>query len=199
MKIKFYNIFYIYSLLLIFNIMESCVPTTSYKDNIKVKYYFDNTNLLTKYGTLWDGFLTFNLISELPSDTNTQISDILVEICDINFFTNVIENNIYISLDTDSYFYYYDFEKTIKSAIIEIEKKLKINISYGEFNATEVKHYSNIYKYTISKNDDNSILLKKKTLNWDNYEEQKLKKKKKKGDQDVEIDKTGNKLSKMVI
>jgi hypothetical protein len=69
--------------------MEPSVPTTSYKDNIKVKYYFDNTNLLTKYGTLWDGFLNFNLINQLPSDANTIISDILVEICDINFFTNV--------------------------------------------------------------------------------------------------------------
>jgi hypothetical protein len=179
--------------------MESCVPTISYKDNIKVKYYFDNTNLLTKYGTLWDGFLNFNLINQLPSDANTIISDILVEICDINFFTNVIENNIYISLDTDSYFYYYDFEKTIKSALTEIEKKLSVKINHGEFNATEVKHYSNIYKYIISKNDDNSILLKKKTLNWDNYEEQKLKKKKKKSDQDGDVNNTENKLSKMVI
>ena len=177
--------------------MELCIPSSSYKDNIKEKYYFDNTNLLTKYGTLWDGFLTFDLITELPSDANSQISDILVEICDINFFTNVIEHNIYISLDTDSYFYYYDFEKTIKSAIIEIEKKFEININYGEFNAIEVKHYSNQYKYTISKNDDNSILLKKKTLNWDNYEEQKQKKKKKKIEEDIH--KTGNELSKMVI
>jgi len=177
--------------------MDSCVSLPSYKDNIKIKYYFDNTNLLTKYGTLWDGFLTFDLIGQIPSNANSQISDILVEICDINFFTNVIDNNIYISLDTDSYFYYYDFEKTIKSALMEIEKKLGININYGEFNATEVKHYSNIYKYTISKNDDNSILLKKKTLNWDNYEEQKHKKKKKKIEED--INKTGNKLSKMII
>jgi hypothetical protein len=172
----------------------------SWKDNIKDKYYFDNTNLLTKYGTLWDGFLTFNFNIQnwkIPENMNSVLSDILVEICDINFYTNIIENNIYISLDTDSYFYYYDFEKTIKSAIIEIEKKFEINVNYGEFNAIEVKHYSNQYKYTISKNDDNSILLKKKTLNWDNYEEQKQKKKKKKIEED--IDKTGNKLSKMVI
>jgi archaellin len=80
---------------------------------------------------------------------------------------------------------------------MKIEKKLGININYGEFNAIEVKHYSNQYKYIILKNDDNSILLKKKTLNWDNYEEQKHKKKKKKIEED--IDKTGNKLSKMVI
>ena len=172
----------------------------AWRDNIKDKYYFDNTNLLTKYGTLWDGFLKFNFNIQnwkMPENMNSVLSDILVEICDINFYTNIIENNIYISLDTDSYFYYYDFEKTIKSAIIEIEKKFEININYGEFNAIEVKHYSNQYKYIISKNDDNSILLKKKTLNWDNYEEQKQKKKKKKIEED--IDKTGNKLSKMVI
>lgn len=172
----------------------------SCRDNIKNKYYFDNTNLLTKYGTLWNGFLTFNFNIQtwkMPENMNSILSDILVEICDINFYTNIIENNIYISLDTDSYFYYYDFEKTIKSAIIEIEKKFEININYGEFNAIEVKHYSNQYKYTISKNNDNSILLKKKTLNWVNYEEQKQKKKKKKIEEDIE--KTGNKLSKMII
>jgi hypothetical protein len=167
----------------------------SVNDSIKVKYYFDNTKLLVKYGTLWNGFLTFD--SKISENIMVDLDDLLSEICSINFYINIIENNIYISLDTDSHFYYYDFEKTIKSAIIEIEKKFELNLNHGEFNAVEVKHYSNQYKYTISKNESNNIILKKKTLNWDTYEEQKIKKKKVKLNDD--INKTTNKLSKMII
>jgi hypothetical protein len=140
------------------------------------KYYFEDTTLNTKYPTLWNGYLLYNgeniSISEnYYQRSNRDLDDLLVDICDVNFYVTLIDNNIYLSVCGDSSFYYYNFEKTIKKAIKKIEKKFNINITESEFFATELKPMGNQYKYSTSKNDgDDKIILKKKTLNWITYE-----------------------------
>lgn len=143
------------------------------------KYYFENTHLNTDYPTLWHGFLSYNgekinISENYYQKSNRELDDLLAEICDINFYTTLIDNNIYISVCRDTKFYYYNFEKTIKKAAKRIEKKFNISIIYSEFFATEVKHLGNQYKYFLVK-DDNKMILKKKTLNWDTFDNNKLK------------------------
>jgi hypothetical protein len=75
----------------------------------------------------------------------------------------------------DEFYYYHQFEKSIKSAIKETELKFNIVITNGEFYGNELKHNGNQYKYTISKKDD-KIILKKKILNWDSSNNKKAKK-----------------------
>jgi len=143
------------------------------------KYYFEDTTLNTKYPTLWNGYLLYNgeniSISEnYWQRSNRILDDLLTDICDVNFYVTLIDNNIYLSVCGDSSFYYYNFEKTIKKAIKNIEKKFNINITESEFFATELKPMGNQYKYSTSKNCDvdgnEKIILKKKTLNWITYE-----------------------------
>lgn len=137
------------------------------------RYYFDKTDLDSKYSTLWNGFLEYDSNNiELTQDreeknTNKELDDILSEICNINFYIYLLDSKIYISLCQDQKYYYYDFEKDIKKVISEIEIKFKVKINYGEFNATEIKHYGNQYKYTITKDKNCKIILKKKVLNWE--------------------------------
>lgn len=137
------------------------------------RYYYDNTDLDSKYPTLWNGFLEYDSNNiELTQDreeknTNKELDDILSEICNINFYIYLLDSKIYISLCQDEKYYYYDFEKDIKKVISEIEIKFKVKINYGEFNATEIKHYGNQYKYTITKDKNSKIILKKKVLNWE--------------------------------
>jgi hypothetical protein len=137
------------------------------------RYYFDKTDLDSKYSTLWNGFLEYDSNNiELTQDreeknTNKELDDILSEICNINFYIYLLDSKIYISLCQDQKYYYYDFEKDIKKVISEIEIKFKVKINYGEFNATEIKHYGNQYKYTITKDKNSKIILKKKVLNWE--------------------------------
>jgi hypothetical protein len=143
------------------------------------RYYFDSHNLDSKYATLWNGYLEYNKNDmKINIEYISQLNDLITDICDVNFYVNDIDNKIYISLCQDSHYYYHQFEKDIKKLIIEIENKFSINIFYGEFNATEVKHQGNQYKYTITKDENLKIILKKKTLNWDNYESKNKKIKK---------------------
>ena len=145
------------------------------------RYYFDDTCLDTVYPTLWNGMLncddcTIPISENYYQNSNRELDDLLADICEANFCINIYDNTIYISLCQDTRYYYYQFEKDIKNVIKSIEQKFNINIINGEFNATEVKHQGDQYKYTISKNDDGSISLKKRVLNWTNYEKKKSKK-----------------------
>jgi hypothetical protein len=147
------------------------------------KYYFDNTDIDTNYSTIWYGFLIYN--SNNPSRNNIPISenyhqksnrildDLLCELCDNNFYVNIINNYIHISVCQDSKYYYHQFEKDIKIAIKEIESKFNVIIESGEFNANECKYNGNQYKYTISKGIDNNIILKKRILNWTTHDTKK--------------------------
>jgi len=147
------------------------------------KYYFDNTNIDTNYSTIWYGFLIYDIsknnipISEnYYQKSNRILDDLLCELCDMNFCVNIINNHIYISICQDSKYYYYQFEKDIKIVIKEIETKFDVTIESGEFNATECKYNGNQYKYTITKNKDKNIILKRRILNWTTYDI-KIKKK----------------------
>ncbi len=151
-----------------------------------IKYYFESYDSNIKYITLWNGFLKYDG-NKIPTNSehviknsllyyNSELNDILVETCELNFYISLIDNYIYISHDYDEYYYYYQFEKNIKSAIKNIELKFNIVITNGEFYGTEIKHCGNQYKYTISKNSD-KIILKKKVLNWENFDNKKKTKK----------------------
>ena len=146
------------------------------------KYYFDSTNIDTNYSTIWYGFLIYDnsknniSISEnYFQKSNRLLDDLLCELTDTNFYVNIINNHIHISICQDSKYYYYQFEKDIKNIIKEIENKFIVSIEGGEFSAVECKYNGNQYKYTISKNKDKNIILKKRILNWENYESKKRK------------------------
>jgi hypothetical protein len=131
-------------------------------------YYFDNTNLDTYYPTLWKGYIKYGNINSNNNHLNIiDIDNILIDICDINFYINIDGNDgkIYISLCQDSKYYYHQFEKHIKKVISKLEEFFNIVFINAEFYANEVKHLGNQYKYTIDKLD-NKVVLKKKTLNW---------------------------------
>jgi hypothetical protein len=131
------------------------------------RYYYDGYNLDKNYATLWNGFLEYNSNTiELTEDrieknTNRELDDLLTDICNINFYIYILDSKIYISLCQDSKYYYYQFEKDIKLIIDKIENQFNIKIDNGEFNATELKHQGNQYKYSISKDIDSKIILKK--------------------------------------
>ena len=151
------------------------------------KYYFENSIVETKFPTLWHGYFLYknnmndenNINNKTKLLLNTsilsnisEIDNILVEICNINFYISILDNYIHLSLCRDENYYCHDFEKHIKIIIKSIEDKLNIFIYEGSFDANEVKHNGNQYRYSISKVED-SIILKKKTLNWDLYENKK--------------------------
>ena len=146
------------------------------------KYYFEKTILEKKYATLWDGYLTYEGNIPISHDySNKELDDILTEICDVNFYVSIMDNNIYLSVCSDFHFYITNFEKTIKKAIKNINDKFKVKIKEGHFNALEVKHSGNQYRYIIriDDSDNNKYILKKKVLNWsvlDNDLVDKLKK-----------------------
>jgi hypothetical protein len=144
------------------------------------KYYFDNTNLDTNYSTLWDGELLYNGNEIIKSnnyfqESNRELDDLLANYLGVNFYVTLLDKSIYISCCSDFKFYFYDFEKNIKNTILEIENLFKINIYNGNFNANELKHGGNQFKYNLSKNKDNKLVLKKKVLNWFIYESKKKK------------------------
>jgi len=146
------------------------------------RYYFNNTNIDNNYATIWYGSLIYDQTKNIIpisenyyQKSNIILDDLLSEICNMNFYVNIINNYIYISVCQDFKYYYYQFEKDIKNVIKEIENKFDVIIESGEFNAVECKYNGNQYKYTISKNNDKSISLKKKILNWENYESKKRK------------------------
>jgi hypothetical protein len=158
------------------------------------KYYFDNTNLDKVHATLWNGYLICETnATNILKSKEWELDDIFVEICHINFYINIIDNIIYISLCQDEKYYFYQFEKNIKNMIESIQIKYSIKIESGEFNAIEIKNFGNQYKYII-KNKDNKISLKKKILNWDSYETKKVKIKK------IQlIDDLGEKLDNLTV
>jgi hypothetical protein len=144
------------------------------------RYYFDGYELDKKYATLWNGYLEFNpniieVVDYYDGKTNLELEDMVTDICNINFYVYINSSKIYFSLCQDSIYYYDDFERDIKKVIIAIENKFNIKIYHGEFNATEVKHQGNQYKYTISKDEESNIILKKKILNWSTYESKSKK------------------------
>lgn len=143
------------------------------------KYYFDNTNLDKVYATLWNGYLVFEFSAvDILKLKEIELDEIFVKICNINFYINIINNIIYISLCQDEKYYFYQFEKDIKNVIISIQIKYKIKIESGEFNAIEIKNFGNQYKYIIKNTKIDKISLKKKILNWNSYENKKVKIKK---------------------
>jgi len=135
---------------------------------IKEKYYFlekKGSDVNIKYPTLWDGFLKYERKNNDPIEW-LDLDNILIDICDINFYIHTDNDNIYLSVDRDESYYVHQFEKHIKKVIKLMEEKLDIIILEGSFNANEVKHNGSQYKYNISRDKD-KIIVKKTILNWE--------------------------------
>ena len=136
------------------------------------KYYYDDPRFNNKkYRTLWKGHLTYKgesipISEDYYQYSNRELDDIITETCNINMYCNLQNNTIYLSSDCDFNFYYYDFEKTIKLLIGNINSKFSVQIYCGEFNAHELRIDGDLYKYTI-KELNGKISLKKKILNWE--------------------------------
>lgn len=134
------------------------------------RYYFHFPRTDTCYQTVWSGYLQIQeskpLIDESKKD---ELRDILIDTCEQNFYIKYDNNHICLSLDLDTYYFYYEFEKHIKKVVRQIEEKNNTYIDFGEFFGTECKNKGNQYKYTIKKKED-KIVLKKKILNWDTFE-----------------------------
>jgi hypothetical protein len=133
---------------------------------MSTKYYFD-LPYTRKYDTIWYGYLEFDRIGD---DFNVSLlNDILVEIADINFYINIENNKIYLSIDNDGN--YYDnnkFENNIRNIITHISKIYSIIFLNGEFTGIEYKPDGNQYKYKITNNIvEHKIDIKKRVLNWD--------------------------------
>lgn len=137
-------------------------------------YYYLNTNLDKNYATLWKGYLYFKRNDNIPINLN-DVDTILVDICNINFYIKIDLLHIYLSMDQDEKYYYYQFEKHINKVMNEFEKMFNISIINGIFNAEELRHDGNKYRYLISKKKDNKIKLIKKILNWEIYDKKNKK------------------------
>ena len=155
-------------------------------------YYFMNTNLNTIYSTLWRGYFKYIYNNETHIISGLDIDNILVDICDINFYLHIEDQCIFISLCQDEKYYIYQFEKHCKKIVEKIEEICDINITYGDFNATELKHDGNQYKYTITRAEDKKIILKKRVLNWEVFE-------KKRKEHSVDYEQLENSMKKMNI
>jgi hypothetical protein len=123
------------------------------------QYYFDNTNLLTRYYTIWYGFINYKTINPIILD-ESLVNDVLTEVCDINFYIHFHENNIYLSIDSDSEYYITKFEKDIKPAIKALEDTFQIKFESAEFNANEYNPHGKRYKYRIFREGEKLILKK---------------------------------------
>lgn len=161
---------------------------------IDEKYYFTNTQLSKVYATLWNGFLKYKKLDDNPISF-LDMDNILVDICNINFYVNLDNDNINISLCQDEKYYYYQFELHIKKVIKKFEEYFNIQIISGEFNATELKHQGDQIKYTITKTSDNKISLKKRILNWENYEKKKKNNTENERERDYDIEKDIQKMN----
>jgi hypothetical protein len=102
----------------------------------------------------------------------SNITDIIIDISNVNFYIFIEENRIYLSLDNDRYYYTYTcFEKTIREIIYKLIEYLsgdtinKIEFINGEFTGVEYKPNGCQYKYKLTK-IDSKISLKKRILNW---------------------------------
>lgn len=132
------------------------------------KYYFD-IPYIRKYETIWYGYLEFDNIKDYDI---SLLYDNFTELFDINFYINIEDNKMYLSIDNDWNFYGYDrFENDIRNIITHIEKHLSkneiINFLSGEFTAIEYKPDGNQYKYKLTNNlDQKKIDIKKRVLNW---------------------------------
>ena len=132
------------------------------------KYYFD-IPYKRKYETIWYGYLEFDNIKDYDI---SLLYDNFTELFDINFYINIEDNKMYLSIDNDWNFYGYDrFENDIRNIITHIEKYLSkneiINFISGEFTAIEYKPDGNQYKYKLTNNlDEKKIDIKKRVLNW---------------------------------
>ena len=160
-------------------------------------YYFTNTKLETSYPTLWNGYIYFKKNDNTPIRLE-DVDNILADICDINFYIKIDIKidilHIYISMDQDEKYYHHQFEKHIKKIINKFEEMFNINVIRGIFNATELKHQGNQYRYRISKKNDNKIMVSKKILNWE-----VIDKKNKKSDLDDSFNDVLKDLDKITI
>ena len=135
------------------------------------KYYFD-IPYTRKYETIWYGYLEFDKKIEIFINDISLFYDNFTELFDINFYINIEDNKMYLSIDNDWNFYGYDrFENDIRNIITHIEKHLSkneiINFISGEFTAIEYKPDGNQYKYKLTNNlDQKKIDIKKRVLNW---------------------------------
>ena len=136
-----------------------------------MNYYWNDKksiNVLEKYTTIWRGEINKNNQNELwiknEKDDIQKLDDLIIELLDRNFYINLDENNIYLSLCQDSPLLYNEFEKNILKFLRNLEKNFNICIEGGEFNCWECRPYADIYKYTIFKKD-NKFKLKKKKIN----------------------------------
>jgi hypothetical protein len=138
------------------------------------KYYFDELQN-NKFDTIWYGFIEFDTLNNNILNDNikmSNITDIIVDISNVNFYIFIEENRLYLSLDNDRYYYTYTcFEKTIREIIYKLIEYLsgdninKIEFINGEFTGVEYKPNGCQYKYKLTK-IDNKISLKKRILNW---------------------------------
>jgi hypothetical protein len=138
------------------------------------KYYFNELQN-TKFDTIWYGFIEFDILNDSilnNSEKMNNITDIIVDISNVNFYIFIEENRLYLSLDNDRYYYtYICFEKTIREIIYKLIEYLssdninKIEFINGEFTGVEYKPNGCQYKYKLTK-IDNKISLKKRILNW---------------------------------
>jgi len=140
------------------------------------RYYYDECtfNVLEKYATIWKGFLKKKNIDDnwIKCDELRKIDDLFAEKYDINFYTYLDEDYLYISLCQDTKYYYYQFEKDIIKMIKDIQKLCQIEIGEGCFEAWECKPYADSYKYTIYREEE-KLKLKKIKVNIEKYENQK--------------------------
>jgi hypothetical protein len=132
------------------------------------KYYFD-LPYTRKYETIWYGYLEFDKIKDYDV---SLLNEVITEITNINFYINIENNKIYLSVDNDGNYYGSSrFENDIRNIITHIEKYLSkneiINFISGEFTAIEYKPDGNQYKYKLTNNlDEKKINIKKRILNW---------------------------------
>ena len=143
---------------------------------IEQNYYFEDPKydelLNKKYYTLWHGYLKGNKDKWIKEKDYSSSCDIITDTCNINFYRHYTEDHLYLSLDTDERYFYHQFEKDIFKIIKKLEKKIDIYIEEAEFYANEVRHNGNQIKYTVlrDKNKSNKIILKKKIMNWINFD-----------------------------
>lgn len=135
-----------------------------------MQYYWDDTkhiNILERYTTIWKGTLINTNIDSnwLKPEQVREFDDLLIDICERNFYINLDESNIYLSLCQDSPYFYYEFEKHILKFLRSAEKKFNISINEGEFYCWECRPMANSYRYRIYKKD-NKFKLKKSVQNW---------------------------------
>jgi len=147
------------------------------------RYYFDKNLEKNWYQTIWAGFFQTKIDEPYIASNKENLdkmNDLLIEVCDQHFWININENYIYLSADMDERYYYYQFEKHVKKAFLEIEKQFNVNIEIGEFHGTEVKHMGSQFYYIVNRfeENDNKLTLRKKVLNWETYENLKKKKNK---------------------